>query len=82
MDTMLRTSHAVLEADVHIGLCLDESKGLKVYKFVKYVTGKNRSTIKDYTLESVDNWYGYDSVILRGKMGFIRLALSPLFQEI
>lgn len=35
----------------------------------------------DYNLTH-GTWYGYDTVTIRGSKGFIRLALTPLFESI
>lgn len=83
MDNITRTIHAVLEASCPLGLSLDESKGMKAFQLVKYVTGKARSEfIHDYNYETTDPWYGFDTLTITGKKGFIRVALQPLFQEI
>ena len=80
MDSLIRTVHAVVERNVRTKRSIPEGK--KLYHYIQFVTGKNNSRREDYHLISHENWYGYETIILTGKRGFVRLALTALFQEV
>lgn len=81
MNPLIRTIHEVLETDItRFDSLFAKSQGKKAFQLVKYVTGKDKSTANDYSVVNTPNWYGYDTITIKGKKGFIRLALTPLFE--
>jgi len=84
MNPLLRTVHAVIEHNINqrsVDTFL-HSNGIKAFALVKRVTGTPNNDARDYSVESVDNWHGYDSIVLSGALGFIRVALQPLFEVV
>lgn len=84
MNPLQRTIHEIIETDIpnfpRPNISVEK---LKAFQLIKYTTGKRRSDPNiDYSIEQVDSHYGYDSIIIKGKRGFIRVTLTPLFQII
>lgn len=82
LNPMIRTIENIVETNV-IGVNGDNLKGKKLFQIVKYITGKNaNSQYADYTIENVNNHYEFNSVVVHGKLGFIRVTLEHLFEAI
>ena len=81
MDNMLRTIHALIESNVLI-YTNDPCARKKVFQIVKHVTGKSKSDHTDYAINNTNDWNGYQTVTIAGKLGYIRVALTPLFEEV
>ncbi len=84
MNPLNRTVQAIIEhnidpADVESFLC---SNGIKAFQLVKRVTGKRVNCVYDYQIEKLDPWKGYDTIVIKGRKGFMRVALTPLFEII
>lgn len=58
------------------------SQGKRVLQLVKYVTGKSRNNHTDYECVKTPDYYGFETYTLKGSLGFIRIALTPLFEVI
>jgi len=81
IDPLTRTVHEVLETNLVWQNAFDNVNVKKAYTFVKYVTGKSKSDHTDYYTLS-GKYYGYDTLLISGQKGFIKLALRPLFERI
>lgn len=79
MNNLQRTVKSALESNIPAALSAPTGKA---FQYVKYVTGKKTSSRREYTVENVSPWKGLDTILITGKNGFIRLALTPLFEII
>ena len=82
MNIMTQQVDAVIETNLHWFNSFDRARDKRVFQFIKYVTGKSKSTINDYNFGLGPDHYGYETITLEGQKGFIRLSLKPLFQII
>lgn len=84
MNPLNRTVHQVIEHSINQQSVESflHSNGIKAFQLVKHVTGKAKSTLNDYSIENLDPHYGYDSIAIKGNLGFVRVTLEPLFQII
>lgn len=78
-DSLIRSVHSVVETNI-AGVDVSELQYEKAFQFVKYVVKKktDRASFpnRDYTVEKVDSHYGYETIVLSGKKGFIKLTLE------
>jgi len=81
MNQLNRTIENLVSTNI-LGINADNLKGKKLFQIVKYVTGKNKSDHTDYEIVKTNYWYKFDSVIVSGKKGFIRVSLEALFEVI
>ena len=81
IDPLLRTIHRVIESNLKY-IHVEMYEGKKSFQLIKHLTGKKKSFATDYNCEKTDPWYGYETITISGKNGFIRVALTPLFQVI
>lgn len=81
LNPMYRTIENLVETNC-LGITADMVKGKKLFQIVKYVTGKKVSKYSDYELTKMSQYYGYDSEVIKGTKGFIRVTLEPLFEAI
>jgi len=84
MNNIVRTVQDVIEVDLLINknIKVESLATKKVFQLVKHVTGKNKNDHTDYVINNTDDWNGYQTVTIAGKLGFIRVALTPLFEII
>lgn len=80
MNNLTRTIKHIVETDILFSLV--DAEGKKAFQLIKYVTGKKTSNLTDYETINTDIHYGFDTITIKGKRGFIRIALEPLFQLI
>lgn len=78
---MIRTIENIVETNLH-GISSNNVTGKRLFQIVKYVTGKNKADHTDYELNECNNYYSFDSYEVRGRKGFIRVTLEPLFQVV
>ena len=81
MNQLLRTIKEGIETNLHARVfTLDKAQGKRPYQLVKYVTGAMKAHPSEYEITIVSNYDSYDSLVIRGRIGFIRVTLTPLFQ--
>lgn len=81
MNPLTRTIENLVETNIN-GVDADTVAHKKAFTAIKYVTGKSHSTINDYNVEKHNTYYGYDTIVISGQRGFMRVTLEPLFQLI
>lgn len=81
MQLTIRTIENIVSTNT-IGVNADMVINKKVFQLVKYVTGHRKNNHFDYSIEQSGQWYGFDTVTVSGRLGFIRVTLEPLFREI
>lgn len=78
MNPLLRTVYQTIEHSPGIQF---QGENKKAFQLVKYVTGKRDSLHTDYEVITSQH-RGYDSITIKGRRGFIRVTLTPLFEVI
>lgn len=81
INPLTRTTIAVIETSLLWFPSFDKARGKRAFQFVKFVTGKSKSSHTDYEILTSQH-YGYDTITISGNRGFIRLSLEPLFELI
>lgn len=76
MSPLSRTIHRIEVSSINLPFNMRVSK---VFQLVKYVTGKSKNDHTDYSVENVDSVGGYDTILIRGLRGHIKVSLTHLF---